>query len=104
MPRINPLDPDISHQNQIREWVHIGVELNKISIKDLAKKTGINPSTMVHRMQYPSTFRMKEIWAIERVIGKLEEFSRLKSEWDASMRNGGIKKKVGNGARKGFEV
>lgn len=20
MPRINPLDPDISHQNQIREW------------------------------------------------------------------------------------
>lgn len=97
MPRVKPLDPEFQNKVRLREWVHIGVELKEMSLNDLAKKTGINRSTLANRLVHPETFRAGEIWAIERIVGSLEAYDSMKQAWEEA-RNAGLKRKIGRRA------
>jgi hypothetical protein len=78
MPRVKSFNKDQTHEQDISEWIHMGVSCKTKTVGDLAKKVGMSPSTLSYRLQHPGTLRMSEFWAIERVIGSLADFLRIK--------------------------
>ncbi len=78
MPRVKSFNKDADNEAAIYEWIRIGASLKKWTIEGLAKKIGMAPSTLSYRLSHPGTMRMSELWAIERVIGSLVDFLRLK--------------------------
>lgn len=62
-------------ENEIRAWIAYGMNLIGVRTqKDLAKKIGMPPSSLQYRVSHPETFRLQEIWALEKVIGPRKEF------------------------------
>lgn len=78
MPRVKSFNRDADNEAAIYEWIRIRTALQKMTIEGLAKKVGMAPSTLSYRLQHPGTLRMSEFWAIERVIGSLADFLRIK--------------------------
>ena len=78
MPRVKSFNKDADNEADIYEWIRIGASLKTGTVENLARKVGMSPSTLGYRLQYPGTLRMSEFWAIERVIGSLADFLRIK--------------------------
>lgn len=74
MPRVGSY---VQRENEIRAWIAYGMNLIGVRTqKDLAKKIGMPPSSLQYRVSHPETFRLQEIWALEKVIGPRKEFEK----------------------------
>ena len=72
MPKVSSAFLD--RQNAVREWIGRGIFSQKIRTqKELARRIGMPPTTFSSRISHPENFRLEEIWAIERIIGRFEE-------------------------------
>lgn len=72
MPRVGSY---VQRENEVRAWIAYGMNLIGVRTqKDLAKKIGMPPSSLQYRVSHPETFRLQEIWALEKVIGPRKEF------------------------------
>lgn len=80
MPKVKTYSKDAEKERDIFEWVHTGVKCDRRiwTIDGLAKKVGMSPNTLSYRLSHPGTMRMSEFWSIERVIGSLEDFLRVR--------------------------
>ncbi len=71
MPKVNTYT---EREDRIRAWVAVGILKNRIKTKkDLAKRLGLPLSTFTYRLQHPETFRLSEVWRLEKVLGKMED-------------------------------
>lgn len=74
MPKVGSY---VQRENEIRAWIAYGMNLIGVRTqKDLAKKIGMPPSSLQYRVSHPETFRLQEIWALEKVIGPRKEFEK----------------------------
>ena len=74
MPKVGSY---VQRENEIRAWIAYGMNLRGVRTqKDLAKKIGMPPSSLQYRGSHPETFRLQEIWALEKVIGPRKEFEK----------------------------
>lgn len=72
MPKVS--NAFLDRQNAIRAWIGKGIFAQRIRTqKELARRIGMPATTFSGRMCHPETFRLEEIWAIEKIIGKMEE-------------------------------
>ena len=70
MPKVSSYT---SKEDKIRAWIAAGVILSGVQTKkELAKRIGMPQSTFDQRLASPGNFRLRELWAIERIIGKME--------------------------------
>lgn len=67
MPRVKSVFMD--SQNEVRDWVRVGMAVKNLRQTDLAKMTGIPRSTLQYKIADPGKFCLLDIWKIERVIG-----------------------------------
>lgn len=68
MPRVQSYGAD--KQNAVRLWIRHGILQKGLFQKDLAKKIGMPASTLSNRLAHPGTFKLEELWNIEKVIGE----------------------------------
>lgn len=74
MPKVGSY---VQRENEIRAWIAYGMNLIGVRTqKELAKKIGMPPSSLQYRVSHPETFRLQEIWALEKVIGPRKEFEK----------------------------
>lgn len=80
MPRVKSFSKDADNEADIYDWIHTCVRCNKKirTIDGLAKKVGMSPNTLSYRLSHPGTMRMVEFWAIERELGSLADFLKLR--------------------------
>ena len=72
MPKVGSY---VQRENEIRAWIAYGMNLIGVRTqKELAKKIGMPPSSLQYRVSHPETFRLQEIWALEKVIGSRKGF------------------------------
>lgn len=72
MPKVGSY---VQKENEIRAWIAYGMNLIGVRTqKDLAKKIGMPPSSFQYRVSHPETFRLQEIWALEKIIGSRKGF------------------------------
>ena len=87
MPRVKSLSPTAEMENAVREWIRFGVKSSDIKTqKALCQKIDMPISTFDQRIARPETFRMKEIWRIERYIGKFSDYLAVRD----AMRKKGV--------------
>ena len=67
MPRVKPIGVD-PNELAIRTKIGGGMAAMQLTQKELAKRTGIDPATLSRRMKDVRTFRLGELWAIEKVF------------------------------------
>ncbi len=61
-------------EDRIRAWVAVGIMKARIRTKkELAKRLGLPLSTFTYRLAHPETFRLSEVWRLEKVLGKMED-------------------------------
>lgn len=71
MPKVNSFE---KKENEVREWILVGLIYTGIRTqKELAKRINMPLSTWRSRYANPETFRLDEIWALERIIGGKRE-------------------------------
>ena len=71
MPKVS--NAFLDRQNTVRAWIGRGIFAQKIRTqRELARRIGMPPTTFSYRMAHPENFRLEEIWAIEKIIGKME--------------------------------
>ena len=71
MPKVS--NTFLDHQNTVRAWIGSGIFAQKIRTqKELARRIGMPATTFSYRMAHPENFRLEVIWAIEKIIGKME--------------------------------
>lgn len=64
----------MQRENGIRAWIAYGMNVHGIRTRgELLKRIGMPRSTWDYRIAHPETFRLSEIWMLEKVIGKYEE-------------------------------
>lgn len=80
MPKVKAYSKDTENGRDIFEWIHTGVKCDRRiwTIDGLAKKVGMSPNTLSYRLSHPGTMRMCEFWEIERAIGSLADFLRVR--------------------------
>lgn len=80
MPKVKVYSKDAENERDIFEWVHTGVKCDRRiwTIDGLAKKVGMSPNTLSYRLSHPGAMRLVEFWAIERAIGSLADFLRVR--------------------------
>lgn len=70
MPRVQGY---IQQENSIRAWIAYGMFIHGIRTrKELARRIGMPESTFGYRYRHPENFNLRDIWEIEKVIGKYE--------------------------------
>lgn len=75
MPKVGSY---VQRENEIRAWIAYGMAMAGIRTqKDLAKKIGMPPSSLQYRVSHPETFRLQEIWRLEKLIGSRKGFEQI---------------------------
>ena len=64
MPRVKPLIRPDPRETEILAEVGAIIAALRITQEELAKRTGIAPSTLSRRMKHPGDFRIRELNAI----------------------------------------
>ena len=75
MPKVGSY---VQRENEIRAWIAYGMAMAGIRTqKDLAKKIGMPQSSFQYRVSHPETFRLQEIWRLEKLIGSRKGFEQI---------------------------
>lgn len=75
MPRVGSY---VQKENDVRAWIAYGMAIAGIRTqKDLAKKMGMPASSFQYRVSHPETFRLGEIWQLEKLIGSRKGFEQI---------------------------
>lgn len=72
MPKVKSTFKD--QQNSIRKWIASGKIDKGLKHDLLAKRLSMPPSTLSYRIAHPETIRLEELWRMEKVLGKYQEF------------------------------
>ena len=67
MPRIKLIRPD-PLEADIRAEIASGMARMQINQRELARRAGIEPSTLCRRMKNVREMRLSELWAIRKVF------------------------------------
>ena len=68
MPRVKPLIRTDPLEADIRSEIASGMARLQINQRELARRAGLEPSTLCRRMKNVRSMRLYELWAIRKVF------------------------------------
>ena len=70
MPRVKPLIKRDQRETEVLTEIGGILYAMQISQKELARRSGIHPSTLSQRMHHIGDMRLSELWAIRDVMAR----------------------------------
>lgn len=71
MPKVNTFE---NQKSRIQKWIACGKIDTGLKHDLLAKRLSMPPSTLSYRIAHPETIRLEELWRMEKIFGKYQEF------------------------------
>lgn len=72
MPAVRSLRPYDKQEREIRRWINGQLGYHGMKQSELARKTGIPNSTLYKHIKEPEYMTLRELWQIEKVLGRME--------------------------------